>query len=148
MDPFEVLNDFEVAIIVENLNCEDIIRLQLVSRRWRGFLNSNFISKVAFLHHFSSCQEVTEYHRLIKEANARALEKKDGEKDKVEAAPKFGFAAAFRKALRRRLNLRNATPLKCSNSQCRCVVWMGDGSKRVRHYEGFLAAANRTILHG
>lgn len=93
MDPFEVLNDFEVAIIVENLNCKDIIRLQLVSRRWRGFLNSNSTPKVAFLHHFSSCQGVTEYHRPTKEANARALKKKDGEKNEVEATPKFDFAA-------------------------------------------------------
>lgn len=122
MDPFKVLGDFEIAIIVENFNREDIIRLQLINRNWREILNSNFISKVAFLHHFSWCREVAEYHRLAKEANKRALEV---ENDEVEPAPRYDFTAAFRKALRQRMSFRNATPQRVREFCVPTYTWDG-----------------------
>lgn len=120
MDPFKVLSGFEIAQIVEYLHSEDIVRLQLVNRCWRETLNSNFISRVAFLHHFPS--EAAGYRRFV--IHRGSAQPRDGEGNAIvggeevvvdthkPAATGFDFTAAFRKALQRYMNLCNATPYR------------------------------------
>lgn len=107
MDPFKLFDESLLSIIVEYLLSEDVIRLQLVSRRWHEMLSSNFISKVAFLHHFSWSGDAFRYYKLFESPS------KQNNMDLGASPPKspdFDFTAAFRKALHRRISLRNAEP--------------------------------------
>lgn len=65
MDPFSRLGEFEIAHLVEFLGPIDIIRLQRVSKSWRSMLNSDYVSRIALLHHFphvSQSQELRDSH--------------------------------------------------------------------------------------
>lgn len=112
MDPFTVFSIHELALVVEYLSPEDVVRLQCVSRGWREVLNSNFISKIAFLQHFSWSCELFEYCRLLESVNSEVIEKeKTGYSGTgVPSNIDYDFIIAFRKALRRRMGLRNAEP--------------------------------------
>lgn len=61
LDPFRHLTLSEVAIIVEFLNPIDIVRSQLVCRRWRTILDSYHISRVALIKHFPMEKETFKY---------------------------------------------------------------------------------------
>ncbi|RPB02342.1 hypothetical protein L873DRAFT_1787722 [Choiromyces venosus 120613-1] len=86
VDPFKVLNIFELAMIVEYLPPVDVVRLRRVSSEWDRVLSSDYICKVALQANFPHAKETKELYQR----NALASKSSNLQENLDEEVPQTG----------------------------------------------------------
>jgi len=152
MDPFQVLNIYEIAMIVEFLPPVDVVRLRRVSSVWDRVLSSDYICKVALQAHFPHSRETRElYERnalATKQSNSRDnVMELDGEVPQTGKRSGKAGKKSSRSGPRRSLELQSILASRFNRSKSREVSEVSLGFSRATYRLHTRAMAKPTKVH-
>ncbi|PUU82170.1 hypothetical protein B9Z19DRAFT_1061992 [Tuber borchii] len=152
VDPFQVLNIYEIAMIVEFLPPVDVVRLRRVSSVWDRVLSSDYICKVALQAHFPHSKETRElYERnalATKQPNSRDnVMELDGEVPQTSKKSGKSGKKNGRPRPRRSLELQSILASRFNKSQSREVSEVSLGFSRATYRLHTRAMAKPTKVH-